>query len=89
VAYVVQFYPLNAADKYMVVSYTPRLQTNADGAPSVYMALELPEGVPEANWLPVPHGPFNIMLRVYGPERSVADNTYVSPAIARLGPDAR
>jgi hypothetical protein len=47
------------------------------------------KGIPEANWLPVPLGPFNIMLRVYGPEGSVADNTYVPPGIARLGPDAR
>jgi hypothetical protein len=37
------------------------------------------KGVPEANWLPVPLGPFNIMLRVYGPEGGVADNTYVPP----------
>jgi hypothetical protein len=73
--------------RLVVASYKPGLQTNADGSLSVYMALELLEGVPEANWLPVPLGPFNIMLRVYGPDGSVADNTYVPPGIARLGPD--
>jgi hypothetical protein len=73
----------NAAEKYGVASYTPGLQTNVDGSISVYMARNLPAGVPMANWLPVPPGPFNIMLRVYGPEGSVADATYVPPAINR------
>ena len=38
---------------------------------SIYMARELPAGVPMANWLPIPPGAFNIMLRVYGPEGTV------------------
>ena len=71
----------NSADKYAVASYTPGLVTNPDGSISIYMAQQLPKGVPEANWLPVPDGPFNAMLRVYGPEGSVADNNYIPPAI--------
>ena len=48
---------------------------------SIYMARQLPAGVPMANWLPIPSGAFNIMLRVYGPEGTVEDNTYVPPGI--------
>jgi Protein of unknown function (DUF1214) len=44
---------------------------------------QLPAGVPMANWLPIPPGPFNIMLRVYGPEGPVEDNTYVPPGIEK------
>jgi hypothetical protein len=75
----------NSANKYVVASYTPGLQTNADGSLSVYLATELPQGVPEANWLPVPLGPFNIMLRIYGvvPNSNIANNTYVPPGIDR------
>ena len=73
----------NAAEKYDVASYTPGLQTNIDGSISIYMARNLPAGVPMANWLPVPPGLFNIMLRVYGPEGSVTNNTYIPPAINR------
>jgi hypothetical protein len=73
----------NAANKYDVASYTPGLQTNMDGSISVYMARDLPAGVPMANWLPIPRGPFNIMLRVYGPEGSVLAATYIPPAINR------
>jgi hypothetical protein len=74
----------NPADKYAVASYTPGLQPNPnteDGPLSIYMARQLPAGVPMANWLPIPPGAFNIMLRVYGPEGTVKDNTYVPPGI--------
>ena len=71
----------NAAKKYLVASYTPGLHYDADGSLTVYMSAKRPAGVAEANWLPVPPGDFNIMLRVYGPAGDVADNTYIPPAI--------
>ncbi|MFD4868148.1 DUF1214 domain-containing protein [Streptomyces sp. NPDC058412] len=74
----------NDAEKYVVASYTPGLVTAPDGSVTVYMTPKRPEGVPAGNWLPVPDGPFNVMLRVYGPEGSVADNTYVPPAVTPL-----
>jgi hypothetical protein len=73
----------NPAHKYAVASYTPGLQPNSDGSLSIYMAQQLPAGVPMANWLPIPPGAFNIMLRVYGPEGTVEDNTYVPPGIQK------
>jgi hypothetical protein len=73
----------NTADKYVVASYTRGLRYNRDGSLTIVLARALPDGVRKANWLPVPKGAFNIMLRVYGPEGSVADDTYVPPAIAR------
>lgn len=74
----------NAARKYLVASYTPHLRTAPDGSVSIYVATRRPAGVPAANWLPAPRkGPFNLMLRVYGPEGSVAAGTYVPPAIER------
>ena len=74
----------NSANKYLVASYTPGLQANADGSISIYMARQLPPGVPTANWLPIPPGPFNVMLRDYGPLGSVADGTYVPPGIEKV-----
>jgi hypothetical protein len=58
----------NSANKYEVANYEPGLQTNPDGSLSIYIATELPAGAPMANWLPVSHGRFNVMLRVYDPE---------------------
>lgn len=82
-AYIPQSITLvdNSANKYVVGSYTPGLQKNGDGSISIYMFPQLPQGVAMANWLPVPQGPFNVMLRVYGPEGSVADGAYVPPGV--------
>jgi hypothetical protein len=73
----------NSADTYHVASYTPGLEKNADGSISIYLSAELPTGVPKANWLPVGKRPFNVMLRVYGPEGSVEQDRYLPPAIER------
>ena len=73
----------NKAHKYEVASYTPGLTYNGDGSLTLYIAREQPAGVPAANWLPVRNGPFNIMLRVYGPQGDVAHDDYVPPAISK------
>jgi hypothetical protein len=73
----------NPAGKYVVARYTPGLQYNPDGSLSVYLARTLPAGVPQANWLPIPRGPFNVMLRVYGPEGNDSHNTYAPPGIQK------
>lgn len=75
----------NEAKKYRVASYLPGLKRGPDGSVTIYMSQRKPLGVPAANWLPIPAGPFNAMLRVYGPEGSAAGGTYVPPAIARRG----
>lgn len=71
----------NSANKYLVASYTPGLVKAADGSITIYIAPEKPAGVPEANWLPVWDGPFNLMLRVYGPKGSVAKGKYTPPFV--------
>lgn len=73
----------NSANKYVVARYTPGLVRDPDGSVTILMSSELPDNFPEANWLPIPRGRFNIMLRVYGPEGSVLDNSYIPPAIQR------
>jgi hypothetical protein len=74
----------NSANKYAVASYTPGLVPNPDGSLTIYIARTLPAGAPMANWLPVSNRPFNIMLRAYGPQGSVSDNTYLPPPIAKV-----
>jgi hypothetical protein len=74
----------NLANRYLVASYTPGLLTNADGSISIYMARQLPPGAPAANWLPIPPGAFNVMLRDYGPLGNVLEGTYVPPGIEKV-----
>jgi len=73
----------NSDKKYVVASYTPNLKYNKDGSITIAIARGRPKDTPEPNWLPAPKGPFNVMLRVYGPEGAVANDTYVPPAIQR------
>jgi hypothetical protein len=72
----------NKADKYAVASYTPGLITAKDGSVTIVISTTPPaDKKQQPNWLPIPSGPFNIMLRVYGPEGSVLDGTYVPPPV--------
>jgi hypothetical protein len=71
----------NPAQKYVVAGYTPGLVTASDGSVTIVMSVNKPQGVPTANWLPIPNGPFNVMLRAYGPKNA---DTYVPPLIELL-----
>ena len=71
----------NPLNKYLVASYTPGLQTAPDGSVTIYVQPNQPTTAPIANWLPVPAGPFNLMLRIYGPTGNALDGTYVPPAV--------
>ena len=71
----------NPADKYLVASYTPGLQKNPDGSITIYMQPAPPANAPTANWLPVPRGPFSVILRAYGPTGNTASPTYRPPSI--------
>jgi len=73
----------NDAKKYNVASYTPGLVYDQDGGVTLYFSKVRPDDAPEANWLPVGSGLFNIMLRVYGPEGDVEKGTYKPPAIVK------
>ncbi len=74
----------NPLGKYVVAQYTPGLVKDPDGGITIYLQTDMPAVAPTANWLPVPAGPFNVMLRIYGPQGSALDGTYVPPAIMHL-----
>jgi hypothetical protein len=74
----------NSANTYVVGSYTPGLVTAPDQSVSVVMAVNRPRGVPPPNWLPIPNGPFSLMLRAYGPNWNQQTNPYYPPLIKVL-----
>jgi hypothetical protein len=74
----------NRADKNAVAGYTPGLVTGRDGSVTILMSRKRPAHFPEANWLPVPRGRFNVMLRAYGPQGTALDGSYVPPPIQRV-----
>jgi len=73
----------NSINKYVVASYTPELVTAQDGSITIYVQADAPKTVSRANWLPVPKGSFSLLLRIYGPQGSAADGSYIAPKIHR------
>jgi hypothetical protein len=65
-------------------SQSPGLQKNADGSVDIYFGPKAPAGK-EANWVPTdPKGQFEVLFRLYGPERAYADKTWKLPDIERI-----
>jgi hypothetical protein len=59
------------------------LQKNADGSVDIYFGPSAPAGK-EANWVPTnPSGQFEVLFRLYGPEKAYADKTWKLPDIER------
>ena len=65
-------------------SLSPGLQKNADGSVDVYFGPKAPAGK-ESNWVPTSaSGKFEVLFRLYGPEKPLFDKTWVLPDIERI-----
>jgi len=62
-------------------SQNPDLKKNADGSVDVYFGSIAPAGK-ESNWVPTdPKGKFEVLFRLYGPEKALFDKTWKLPDI--------
>ncbi len=65
-------------------SQIPELQKNADGSIDLYFGPNAPTGK-EANWVPTVAGrPFEVMFRLYGPEKPLFDKSWRLPDIEKV-----
>ncbi|HEX7157489.1 MAG TPA: DUF1254 domain-containing protein [Edaphobacter sp.] len=65
-------------------SQTPGLQKNADGSVDVYFGLKAPSGK-ESNWVPSSaDGRFEVLFRLYGPQKPLFDKTWKLPDIEKI-----
>jgi hypothetical protein len=65
-------------------SHNPGLQKNADGSVDIYFGPMAPAGK-EWNWVPTSaSGKFEVLFRLYGPEKPLFDKTWVLPDIERI-----
>jgi hypothetical protein len=60
------------------------LQREPDGSIKIYVSSGSPGKDREANWLPVPQGPFNLTLRMYSPRPAILDGTWTPPPAERV-----
>ncbi|MNO81719.1 hypothetical protein D3C76_729720 [compost metagenome] len=76
-------YP-NAVSRWTVNSIDHDLQYNPDGSLDIHIQREAPAGR-EANWLPSPDGPFQLIFRAYRAEDpAIFRGDWAPPAISRI-----
>ncbi|RDV00843.1 DUF1254 domain-containing protein [Trinickia dinghuensis] len=60
-----------------------RLRRNRDGSIDIYVSSKSPGRAHAANWLPAPEGPFQLVMRLYAPQASATDGSWMPPAVVR------
>jgi hypothetical protein len=65
-------------------SISPGLERNTNGSVDVYFGPKAPENK-EANWVPTdPNGKFELLFRLYGPEKPLFDHSWKLPDVERV-----
>lgn len=73
----------NPIHRYSIGDRTEGLKYGADGSLEIYIQRESPGKDKEANWLPAPNGPFNVVLRMYLPKATALNPLYAPPGIQK------
>jgi hypothetical protein len=75
----------NSLDRFAVSSWMP-FKYNADGSLDLYVQNENPGKDKEANWLPAPKAPFNLLMRMYAPKSEALTGKWNPPPITKAQP---
>jgi hypothetical protein len=73
----------NSKNRFAVSSWMP-FKYNADGSLDLYFQNEKPAEGMEANWLPAPKEPFNLMMRLYAPKSEALTGKWSPPTVTRV-----
>jgi hypothetical protein len=77
------FYP-NALNRFSLGTKNKTLNYASDGSLTLYLGAKSPGKDNEANWIPAPTGHFSLVLRLYWPEASVLDGSWMPPEIKKV-----
>lgn len=76
----------NPINRYLINSpMLPELTRDADGGLTLYLQHDQPAADRQANWLPLPDGPFYAFLRMYWPQEAVLSGTWPAPGLQPAG----
>ena len=74
----------NPINRYLINSpMLPGLVTDADGGITLFVQHASPGVDKEANWLPAPAGPFQMVMRLYWPREAALDGAWKAPPLER------
>jgi hypothetical protein len=74
------FFVENPLDRHALGDRDP-LRFAKDGSLTLVLQHDPPDVELLANWLPTPDGPFNLIMRLYDPRRTVFDGSWKPPAV--------
>jgi hypothetical protein len=77
-----QFFEPNPINRYSI-GLDDKLAFDGDGSLTLYFQHESPGPDKEANWLPSPMGPFNLLMRLYSPQTEILNGTWRPPTIRK------
>ncbi len=72
----------NRLNRFAVSSWMP-FKHNADGSLDLYFQNESPGKDKEANWLPAPKAPFNLLMRMYAPKSEALIGKWSPPPVTK------
>lgn len=79
-----QLFIENPLDRYLLSSeMMEQFEQEADGSLVLHIGKDSPGQDLESNWLPAPDGPFYLVMRLYGPEKSALDGSWTPPVTER------
>ncbi|MFV8242209.1 DUF1254 domain-containing protein [Mycolicibacterium peregrinum] len=74
----------NPINRYLINSpMLPSLVKDPDGGVTIYVQNQSPGAEKEANWLPAPDGPFQMILRLYWPKEAALNGTWQPPKVTK------
>jgi hypothetical protein len=78
-----QFFVKNPLNRY-AIGDRDKLTFNADGSLDIYIQHESPGQDKESNWLPAPKDGFNLIMRLYWPQKVILDGTWTPPPVKQV-----
>lgn len=76
----------NPLNQYAITSHSGNPAYNPDGSLDIYIQKASPGANRESNWLPAPEGGFIFILRMYWPQESALNGSWVPPVVQTVGP---
>ena len=80
------FFVPNRINRYDLAQ-RDKLVTNPDGSVDMYLQADSPGKAREANWLPAPKDKFQLVMRIYTPQKtppSILDGSWTPPPVKRV-----
>jgi hypothetical protein len=78
-----QFFEANPINRY-AIGDRDKLTFNPDGSLTIYISHDAPGPEENRNWLPVPAGPFNLVMRLYWPKKEILNGSWKIPRLERM-----